>query len=239
MTLSEITIGSLLEIYIRRDGYNYKVISKIEYTDEKRIGVTPIASRRMLFRFRQTDMIDIVYRSEDKIWKWNRVKAGIATMPDGTKLHFFEPSAPAEKFNRRTTYRLSVGREIDMRYEVIDEMPESASAPRTPELSLDNALKTVTARYREIQCRAYLKDISEGGAAVSTDVILRKGDIVIFEVTDGKTTVKLRAVVVRVRLDDEKSYFKHHYGLSFVETGDNFVPFLFEQQRKRLAEGKE
>ena len=29
MNVSDMKIGTLLEIYIRRDGYNYKVVSKV------------------------------------------------------------------------------------------------------------------------------------------------------------------------------------------------------------------
>ncbi|MBO4415938.1 MAG: hypothetical protein J5824_08175, partial [Lachnospiraceae bacterium] len=91
MDLSQVKPGSLLEIYIRRDGYNYRVISKIEYVDENCIGVSPIASRTRLFEFLDTDTVDIVCKQDDNSWKWADVKPGLLTLDDGTKLHSFTP----------------------------------------------------------------------------------------------------------------------------------------------------
>ena len=54
MKLDEIRIGSVIDIYIRRNNSAYKTVSKVEYTDEKFIGVTPIASKHGLFRFHIT-----------------------------------------------------------------------------------------------------------------------------------------------------------------------------------------
>ncbi|MBP5330849.1 MAG: hypothetical protein J6Y89_03250, partial [Lachnospiraceae bacterium] len=117
MDLSEVKPGSLLEIYIRRDGYNYRVISKVEYVDDEKIGVSPIASRTQLFRFLDTDVVDIVCKQDNNSWKWAGVKPGLMTLDDGTKLHCFTPPGQAETFNRRTTYRLEINREIMISYE--------------------------------------------------------------------------------------------------------------------------
>ncbi len=141
MNVSDMKIGTLLEIYIRRDGYNYKVVSKVEYVDEQRVGVTPIASRTRLFRFKSSDVVDIVYRVDDKSWRWTKVKAGIATLKDGSKLHVFVPENPAEAYNKRTSYRLPMSRDIMMTYEVMQvpdiDDAEKAKNGKTPELAPD------------------------------------------------------------------------------------------------------
>lgn len=237
MKLSELTIGSLLEIYIRRDGYNYKVISKIEYADDKRVGVTPIASRRMLFRFKSTDMVDIVYKTPEKTWRWEKVKAGLGKTADGTRLHVFEPKQAAEIFNRRSTYRLAMSREILLNYEVPIEPQQDYSYRTGSLISMDDTLKEISEQYRESQCRAFLKNISEGGAGLSTDEKLYKGDIVSFSIPFGETRVTVRGVIIRTR-EDEKAYYKYHYGISFIETSANFVQFIYAEQRNRLAQGK-
>lgn len=242
MTISEIRLGSLLEIYIKRDGYNYKVISKIEYVDEEKIGVTPIASRTKLFRFRDGDVVDIVYRLDDKSWKWANVRAGVATMEDGTKLHVFIPVREAEIFNRRTTYRLPMNREIELTYEVVDErvllsLPEERKKTKTPELDLDATLNEINTIFLEYTVKAYLLDMSEGGASVSMDVELKKGDIVSFSLPFGEQQVVCRALVVRTA-QTEKGPRKHNYGLSFIETSNNYVAYFFTEQRKMLSESK-
>lgn len=242
MNVSDMKIGTLLEIYIRRDGYNYKVVSKVEYVDDQRVGVTPIASRTRLFRFKSTDVVDIVYRIDDKSWKWSKVKAGIATLKDGSKLHVFVPDTPAESYNKRTSYRLPMARDIMMTYEVmqtptIDEA-ERARNSRTPEIAIDKTLFEISESYRELSCRAYLRDISEGGASVYANVELKKGDIVSFELQYGEETVKCRAIVVRRTQGDDRSQYEFGYGLTYIETSSNYVYYLFSEQRKMLSETK-
>ena len=85
MKLEDIRIGSLIEITVGRNGSSYKTVSKIEYVDEKFIGVSPIASVHGLFRFKEDDEIDLIYREEDKYWKWEGVKAGVARRKDGSR----------------------------------------------------------------------------------------------------------------------------------------------------------
>lgn len=240
MNISEMKVGSLLEIYIRRDGYNYKVISKVEYVGEDRVGVTPIASRRRLFRFRSSDIVDIVYRLDEKSWRWEKVRAGIASLSDGTKLHVFVPTRNAEVFNRRTTYRLPMNREIDLNYEVADFkiLPgDKRNSTMTPELTLDNALNEISESYRIFTCKAELRDLSEGGAAVSAPVKLGKGDIVFFDIPFEEGTVSCRALVIR-NMPDHDNPANIVYGLSYIETSSNYIPFFFAEQRKMLSDNK-
>lgn len=240
MNISEMKEGTLLEIYIRRDGYNYKVVSKIEYVDDTRVGVTPIASRTRLFKFKSTDVVDIVYRVEDKSWKWSKVHAGSATLKDGTRLHVFIPEAPSEVFNRRTTYRLPMGEEIVLKYEVLEKSDDAHKrhmADLTPELAFDAMLAEISESYREYVCRAVLKDLSEGGASVYTDVELKKGDIVSFELKYGEDPVECRALVVRVRKPEHDGEM-YNYGLSYIETSSNYTSYFFAEQRRMLSEFK-
>ena len=239
MNISELKVGTLLEIYIRRDGYNYKVVSKIEYVDEERVGVTPIASRMRLFRFKDSDIVDIVYRTDIRSWKWSHVRAGIATLKDGTKLHIFVPKGESEVFNRRTTYRLPMGMEIDISYEVVDNttLPSDTQRRKTPELLLDETLNEISERYREYTCRAFLKDLSEGGAAIASNTELKKGDIVSFELPFGQEHVSCRAVVVRVTPGHDAAY-SFGYGLNYIETSSNYVPYFYAEQRHMLSENR-
>ena len=242
MNITEIKIGTLIEIYIRRDGYNYKVVSKVEYVDETRIGVSPIASRTRLFKFKASDIVDIVYRVEAKSWKWSRVRAGTATLKDGTKLHVFVPTEAAEKFNRRTTYRLPMSMNIEMTYEVIElkSLPDERKSnynDKTPELTLDRTLAEIAESYRECRCEAYLKDLSEGGASINAAVELKKGDIVSFSLPYGEEEVTCRAIVIRKTVNKENDKI-FNYGLSYIETSSNYVAFFFSEQRRMLSENK-
>ena len=240
MDISELKIGTLLEIYIRRDGYNYKVISKVEYVDDQRVGVTPIASRTKLFRFKNTDIVDIVYRVEDKSWKWSKVRAGIATLKDGSKLHVFVPETKAETYNRRVSYRLPMSKDIKITYEVLQlqESETARTADKTPDLTLDKTLSEISESYREYTTRAYLRDLSEGGAAIYSNVVLKKGDVVSFEIPYGDEMVVCRSIVIRKMAGDERGLYAYGYGLSYIETSSNYVNYFFSEQRKMLSESK-
>ena len=92
--------------------------------------------------------------------------------------------------------------------------------------------------YEEVECRGYLKDLSEGGASVETDVKLEKGVFVSFEIDSELGPVQLRGVIIRVR-EDKHGYFDYTYGVSFVETSKNYMQYFYLQQRKQLYEQSE
>ena len=239
MKLDDIKIGSVIEIYIRRNNSAYKTVSKVEYSDEKFIGVTPIASKHGLFRFHTDDEVDIVYREGDKYWKWERVKTGIARRKDGSRLHIFSAPVGAVHFNRRTQFRFEIGTEIKMKYERFKKDEETGTdKEKTPSLALDNILLMLDEHYEEVECRGYLKDLSEGGASVETDVKLEKGVFVSFEIDSELGPVQLRGVIIRVR-EDKHGYFDYTYGVSFVETSKNYMQYFYLQQRKQLYEQSE
>ncbi|MCR5322822.1 MAG: PilZ domain-containing protein [Lachnospiraceae bacterium] len=238
MDFSKVKPGSLLEIYIRRDGYNYRVVSKIEYVDDKCIGVTPIASKTSLFRFLDTDIVDVVCKRDDSSWKWANVKPGYLELDDGTKLHTFTPSKEAETFNRRATFRLTIDKEIIISYEkpIFDE--DTIPNEDGKEVTIDKMIDQISERYCELHAKAFLKDVSEGGAAISTDAILEKGDIISFEFELAFEPVKCKAIIVREKPSTGKEYYAKSYGVSFVETSTNFVKNFFAEQRKSLQRSR-
>ncbi len=245
MILDDIIPGTLLEIYIQRDGFNYKVISKIELVDGDTIAVSPIASKMRMFRFMNTDVVDVVYHTDDKTWKWTNVKPEIVVDEEGNKLHGFIVGKEAEVLNRRSTYRLEMNRSMTMKYLVKEEdifLNESGLyTDSNPDRVIDEALRLLdTTKFRWEECDCFLKDVSEGGAALQSDTELKKGDEVWFEFPSPEGTVVCKAVVVRVKKDIH-GYYDNHYGCSFTEISKNFTRFLFAQQRRELSarRGKE
>ena len=254
MKLEDIRIGSLIEIIISRNGSSYKTVSKIEYVDEKFIGVSPIASVHGLFRFADDDEIDLIYRDEDKYWKWEGVKAGTARRRDGSRLHIFAAFGKAVPVNRRTQFRFEIGTEIKMNYEMLKSeiaRPEDKEQKTqdvrseendindmTPTLELDRLFMKIDEQYEQIECRGYLKDLSEGGASVESDTRLDRGMFINFTIDSEIGTVYLRGVIIRV-IEDEHGYFDYTYGVSFVETSKNYMQYFYLQQRKQLYENKE
>ena len=239
MRLEEIKVGSLLEIVIKRGASEYKTTSKIEYSDDKMIGVTPIASEHGLFRFTEDDSVDLIYHEEDKYWKWENVKAGLARRRDGSRLHVFSSMFDGKSFNRRTQFRFEIGEVIRMKYEKIKENTDSLGVNGgASDDDLDNVFLMLNEQYEEIECKGYLKDLSEGGASVESDVKLSRGDFVSFAIDSEVGQVLVRGVVLRA-IHDKHGYFDYTYGISFVETSKNYMRYFYLQQRKQLYENKD
>jgi hypothetical protein len=235
MKLDDIKIGSVIEIIIKRNGSSYRTVSKVEYADERFIGVTPIASEYGLFNFNDEDEVDLIYSVQDTYWKWERVKAGTARRKDGSRLHVFSATGNGIHFNRRTQYRFEIGEEIKMKYEVVkpkEEMPENKAG------DIDDVFLMLDEQYEEIECRGYLKDLSEGGASVESDTRLNEGSFISFMIDSEIGQVFLRGVIIRV-IEDKHGYFDYTYGVSFVETSKNYLQYFYLQQRKQLYEKKD
>ena len=238
MKLSDIKIGSVIEILITRGGSEYKTNSKVEYCDERFTGVSPIASVHGLFRFTEEDIVDIIYHEGDRYWKWEHVKAGVARRRDGSRLHVFSSGAEGSGFNRRTQFRFEIGEVINMRYEVLKNDKDQELNDMTPVSNLDSMFLMLDEQYEEIECKGYLKDLSEGGASVESDVKLSKGVFVSFKIDSEVGPVFLRGVILRV-IKDKHGYFDYTYGVSFVETSKNYMRYFYLQQRKLLYENND
>ena len=62
MLLENIPLGRTVEIFVDREGYRYRLTSKAEYVDKKKICVTLIAARGKVFKFNPEDSISIFMR---------------------------------------------------------------------------------------------------------------------------------------------------------------------------------
>ena len=241
MKLDEIKIGSLLEINIKRNVSQYKTVSKVEYVDERFVGVTPIASEYGLFRFTEEDEVDLIFNEQDRYWKWEKVKAGTARRKDGSRLHVFSSTSEGIHYNRRTQFRFEIGTEIMMKYEKLknqDVKNDAKTEDENLQSEMDKVFLMLDEQYEEIECRGYLKDLSEGGASVESDVKLDEGMFISFEINSEIGPVYLRGVIIRCR-EDKRGYFDYTYGVSFVETSKNYMQYFYREQRKQLYENKE
>ncbi len=244
MLLNEMKIGKPLEIFITREGYHYRVVSKIEDVSKGRVCVTLIASKTRVFEFLETDTIDIVYREEDKMWKWKSVAGGVTTL-DGEKFHCFCSDVEGESFNRRNAYRVFVGEKLIVQYTVYDakrlrEFDDVEELHSEMVFNYDANADVMRANcFRYVDCRAVLKDISENGAGLYMDQKLENGDEVSFDFeTEDFGVISCQARIVR-RLESRQGSFKYYYGCRFKETSRNLSKYIYEMQRKQLRKAKE
>ena len=113
MLLENIALGKTMEIYVDRDGYRYRLVSKVEKTGVKKICLTAIMAGGRAFKFRPEDKIRLVYRSEDQMWEWLNVKAGLAKLDD-EPVHYFEIVNKGQSFNRRQAYRVNIDADVEI-----------------------------------------------------------------------------------------------------------------------------
>lgn len=243
MQIGEVKIGKPVEIYINRDGYHYRVVSKIEEVSEGRICVSLIASKSHVFQFLPTDIVDIVYRDDDRMWKWKSVIGGV-TMLDDEQFHCFSTDEEGESYNRRNAYRVFIGEPLVLHYLVRDSkklqgMEEKESLRSKTIFNYDSdadILKEDCFRY--LDCDALMKDISEVGAGIYANQKLEAGDEVSFEFETEFGEISCNAVVVR-RLDSRQSSFIYYYGCRFTETSRNLSKFIYDCQRKQIKKSRD
>lgn len=243
MLISEMKLGKPLEIYINRDGYHYKVVSKIEEVAQDHVSVTLIASRTRIFEFQSTDIVDIVYRDDERLWKWKNVTGGVITL-DGEKFHSFTSKESGESFNRRSAFRVYVGERIVLHCLVHDlnrlsEIQDKEALHSQTVFNYDAGADVLTEDcYRYMDCDAVLKDISEVGAGIYTNQVMENGDEITFEYNTDFGLITCKAVVVR-KLNSYQSSFMYYYGCRFTETSRNLTKYIYDMQRKQIKKTRE
>ena len=140
---------------------------------------------------------------------------------------FFKAATHSEKAvedeEDNTHKRVSISDSLDQNIYIVD---------------IDEASLTKLGNYNEWDRSIHakvIKNLSEGGASVETDVKLDKGVFVSFSIDSELGTVSLRGVIIRVK-EDKHGYFDYTYGVSFVETSKNYMQYFYLQQRKQLYE---
>lgn len=243
MWLGEMKLGKPLEIYIDRDGYHYKIVSKIEDVAEDHICVTLIASHSRVFEFTPEDIVDIVYREDDRMWKWKSV-TGSVMMLDDEQFHCFTTTEEGESYNRRNAFRVYVGDKLIIHYLVHDlkrlnEIKDKEALHSQTVFNYDpgsDVLKEDCFRY--VDCDAVLKDISEVGAGIYTDQKMEKGDEISFDFDTDFGKIHCKAEIVR-KLDSYQSSFFFYYGCRFIESSRNLSKYIYDMQRKQIRKIRE
>lgn len=238
MLLSEVRLGRPLEIYITREEFHYRIVSRIEYAEEGCVCVTLIASGKRVFQFLDTDVIDIVYQEQDRMWKWSNVKGAVVTV-EGDKLHGFFSNEAGENYNRRNAFRLYYGREITLQYLVKDNdqlqsMKEETALSSQRIYNYDRDSDGIKEEcFRIVECKAFLRDISESGVGIFTNESFLPEDEFAFSIDSDFGPIGCKAIVVRMK-DSSTGSFRHYYGCKFTETSRNLTKFLYEQQRLQI-----
>lgn len=242
MLLGELKVGKQLEIFIKRDGYNYRIKSKIEDAIDGRVCVSLIASGKHVFEFLKTDVVDIVYQNDDRMWKWANVKGGFTDIK-GEMFHCFETDADGELYNRRNAFRVNMNQIITIQYKDMkkkdDDQEEKegnySDLAKRLGLDIDTALE---ACYNLKTYEVLARDISEDGFGFFANEIFSINDEISFEFESTVGTIRCEGIIVRF-FESRHSLYQYYYGCRFTETNRTLIKYVYEMQRQEIRKAKE
>jgi hypothetical protein len=241
MLLGEMKIGKPLEIFINRDGYNYRVVSKIEDATPGRVCITLIASAKRVFQFLESDVVDIVYRNDDRMWKWTNVKGSLIEL-EGETFHCIISRDNGEPYNRRNAYRVNIDERISLQHKLMDKDKKDAVSQETKNslagrfgLDISSGLE---ACYSIETFEVLLRDISEVGVGFYSNELLLLEDEVAFEFNSKVGVIKCEAIIVRF-FESRHGSYRYYYGCRFTETSRTLTKYIYEMQRQELQRVKD
>jgi len=235
MDVSNLRPGKQIEITVERDKYIYHLSSTVEAIEDNHVIVTLIAGRGgTVFRFYPEDTITLIYRIEERLWQWKKVRAGIERL-DGEMVHCFTVrDTKGESFNRRETYRVFIGEEVDVRRRIpdFDRMKEYRLAH--PEIKDISALMMVAECYKTQVIPGIVKDLSETGVGLySQEKLPDDAELHIMLPTE-YGLVNCVCTPVRHAIE-ENSRYRYFYGCRVLTIGNNITKILNNIQRKQLG----
>lgn len=217
MQIKEMVLGRKLEILVDREGYSYRLVSKVEGTVEGSVAVSAIVAKGRMFHFEETDDVTIIYRGEERMWKWDHVKPGLARY-EGETVHTFSTKEQGQVYNRRESFRVPIGESLLM-YRVKIEKAEE-----------DGEIKEIEKTF---PFEGLLADLSVNGAGLYTDEEMEIDTLIGFDMPTHLGIMSCRGKIVR-RADVFDKPFRNFYGCEFVKTRKELERYLFERQRLML-----
>lgn len=214
MLIKEMVLGRKLEVLVDREGYNYRLVSKIEGTTEFTVAVSAIVAKGRMFHFEEGDDVTIVYRGEERMWKWEHVKPGLARL-DGETVHTFSSREKGQVYNRRDSFRVPIGESLLM-YRVFSKKNEEGE---------------VQERLKPFE--GLLADLSCSGAGLYTDEEMEVDAVMGFDMPTHMGIMICRGKIVR-KTDVYDKPFRNFYGCEFIKVRKELERYLFERQRLML-----
>ncbi len=264
MLLENIALGKTMEIYVDREGYRYRLVSKVEKTGVKKICLTAIMAGGRAFKFRPEDKIRLVYRGEDQMWEWLNVKAGLGLL-DNEPVHYFEIINKGQSFNRRQAYRVNIDEEVQIGfYQVPGSRQRFSYAPlvkeeyeaivdgngvelekeeddRSGKVFIEKRLRMVPMKEAvEKKVRGLVHDISESGMGFYSNEELEIENSFYCQIPSDYGPLLVRSSVVRVD-DKAKGNRKYHfyYGCIYEEADQKLIRYIYDIQRRQIQKQRE
>ena len=253
-----------MEIYVDRDGYRYRLVSKVEKTGVKKICLTAIMAGGRAFKFRPEDKIRLVYRSEDQMWEWLNVKAGLAKLDD-EPVHYFEIVNKGQSFNRRQAYRVNIDADVEIGfYQVPGNRQRLSYVPlvkeeyeafvdgngvelereeddRSGKVFIEKRLRMVPMKEAvERKIRGFVHDISETGMGFYSNELLEIENSFYTRIPSDYGPLQARCSIVRV--DDHPKgnrRFRYYYGCIYEESDQKLIRYIYDVQRRQIQKQRD
>lgn len=240
MRMEGMKVGKGLDIFVTREGYRYHLVSKVEEPQKNRVMISLIASGNRVFRFLNTDDVEIVYRDGDRMWKWEHVKGGFAKL-EGSNVHYLESKLDGITYNRRDAFRVPFHKETNISVYIKKASEEES---KTEDEILKNANGSYISasdefsgldleHYNKQVVEVLLKDLSERGIGFYSKLPLREGAIVVVELTTEMGNMFCKGEIVRTAKGDFGRY-SLLYGCEFSQSDKNLGKYIFKLQREVL-----
>lgn len=227
MRLKELKLGKSIELYVTRDKYKLRLVSKIEDVASDHIAITAIRGHGRIFQFVETDQIEFIYKDEQRLWRFVKLKA-VPEQLDGEIVHCLYGNSEGESFNRRNAYRVYLGEEIRFDYvkaghEAVLYDKEEFEEEKHPYLFRRND--------------GIVKDLSETGAGIYSNEILEKHDVLSFSLLTNLGRIDCKGEVVRTCKESHGMY-RNYYGVSFTQVSNSIAKYIFVLQRQQLQKAR-
>ena len=224
MQLGELKLGKSIEIFVTRDRYKLRLVSKIEDVANDHIAVTLITGNGRVFHFQEQDKIEFIYKDEQRLWRWAGITGTIEKLDD-SYVHCFYGPMEGDSFNRRNAYRVFVGEDIKFHWikkgntQFLIDHKDDILDVEEPRLTKD--------------ALGLLKDISETGAGIYSNEKMELHDAVSFKLITCVGTIECVGEVVRVT-EEKNGTYRRFVGVTFVHVSNLISRYVFTVQRLQL-----
>lgn len=226
MRIKEMKPGSAIDILIHREGYEYRLVSKVEEVRESMLFISLIAARNRVFMFKPTDEIEFIYKKDERMFIWKNVKGSVSEL-DGEKVHCLIASPNGETYNRRNSFRVYLAQEMYFtRYipkeqdVMMERLPNDVPIEEDP-------------RFDKVRFRGFVKNLSENGIGIFSSEPLKEGDEFSFSYKTKYGNMSCVAMVRRIT-DEKEGNYSNYFGCILEKVDKRLGKYLFEIQRERL-----
>lgn len=235
MEISELKPGKQVEISVERNDMIFHLVSKIEAVQDKTLYCSLIKSAMgTVFLFYPGDSVSIIYRLGDRLWKWEKTVPSEKVLEEDHLHAFTVRRAEGEPFNRRNSFRVFFGEEIDIKRTEPDIEKIKEYRHQHPEIKELGELLAVEELYRRVIVKGTLKDLSETGVGIYSSEKLPMNAELSLMVPTEFGLITLTCVPVRAYLDDN-SHHRYFYGCNISTVSNNISRILISVQRRAAA----